>query len=321
MEMDPMWEVVSSVQLLQHGGGRAYFDRWRRQVREVAARSNHVRAAVGALAEVAPHAAYFPDFLTPAMDVPDLDTGIDVVLSTSRARLAEEIGWLRRAARSSAWLDDMGRGDIGALRQLRWALRVYAREVIEAHLPVVEEALRAERAELIHTYLQHGPDGLLAGFEPLMRWEPPVLTVWDYPVERDLHLGGRGLLLVPCYFALCHPVALADPAMRPVLVLPLRPESRLHRERRGDLNALLGHTRAAILHSTVTGSTTSALAQRNNVTPATVSHHIGILRNTGLISTHQRAHRVTHLITPLGLRLLNENPLVASHRIDKTATK
>ena len=34
---------------------------------------------------------------------------------------------------------------------------------------------------------------MLLGMRPLMRWRFPVLEV-DYNVDRDLHLGGRGLI-------------------------------------------------------------------------------------------------------------------------------
>lgn len=308
METDLMWEVVGSVQVLQHGEGGVWFDWWRRYMRDLVARDSRVRAAVHALMEVAPHASYFPDFLTPTVDVPDLDTGIDVVLSTSPPQLREEMTLLRQVTRTTTWLDDISRGDIRALRQLRTALRTYVGEAIEPHRQAIEDALRIERADRVHTYLQYGSDGLLAGFEPLMSWCPPVLTA-DYPVDRDLHLDGRGLLLVPCYFSLQHPVALANPSMRPVLVLPIRPESRFEADCRGvgdELGALLGPTRARILRSALAGNTTAELAKLNNITPATVSHHTGVLRNAGLITTLRRTNCATHLITPLGLRLLDE---------------
>ncbi|WP_367130378.1 ArsR/SmtB family transcription factor [Saccharothrix sp. HUAS TT1] len=307
METDLMWEVVSSVQLLQHGEGGAHFDWWRRHVRDLVARDRKVGAAVRALTAVAPFATYFPDFLTPDVDVPDLDTGVDVVLSTAPARLLDEIDRLRATTGTTAWLDDLARGDLRALGWLRTALRTYVKEVIQPYRQTVEQALGDERADRLHTYLRHGPDGLLAGFEPLMRWRPPVLTI-DYAVDRELHLDGRGLLLVPCYFGLHRPVALADPEMRPVLVFPVRPEFRFtaHHTAGSDLGALLGPTRAAILRSTLAACTTAGLAKLNDISPATVSHHTGVLRNAGLITTHRRANAANHLITPLGMQLLDK---------------
>ncbi|MFD1271279.1 hypothetical protein ACFQ51_02890 [Streptomyces kaempferi] len=47
--------------------------------------------------------------------------------------------------------------------------------------------------------LDGGTQALLEGLRPMARWNAPVLEV-NYPVERDLYLDGRGLLLVPSYF-------------------------------------------------------------------------------------------------------------------------
>jgi len=83
-------------------------------------------------------------------------------------------------------------------------------------------------------------------------------------IETDLYLDGRGLVLIPCYFSLHHPVALADARLRPVLTFPIRTESRLLAggHAGGDhVTALLGATRASILRSVIGDSTTTRLAR------------------------------------------------------------
>ncbi len=141
---------------------------------------------------MAPHAAYFPDLLTPPEDLCGIDQSIDALLSTEPDRLRAEIDLIHPASGPEAsWLDDLTRGRSPTLRQLR-----------------------------------DGPEGLLDALGPATRWDLPVLSV-DYPVDRDLHLDGRGLVLIPCYFALHHPVALADPRLPPALAFPIRTESRL----------------------------------------------------------------------------------------------
>lgn len=198
------------------------------------------------------------------------------------------------------WPDDLSTAGSAALRQ---ALLVYRRCVIEPHLPIIEDGLCTDAAARIHQYLHRGPEGLLRSLGDAARWHPPVLSV-DHAHDRDLHLGGRGLTLIPCYFALRHPVALADP---PALVFPIRTESRLLAGGRagGDqLTALLGATRASILRSVIGGSTTTRLARLVGVAPATVSHHTGVLREAGLIATEREENFARHLITPLGLRVL-----------------
>ncbi|GGU56597.1 ArsR/SmtB family transcription factor [Lentzea flava] len=187
-------------------------------------------------------------------------------------------------------------------QRLHRALRVYFRSVIEPHLPVIEDGVRTEVAAKIQRYLHCGPEGLLEVLGPATRWDPPVLSV-DHPHRRDVHLDGRGLVLVPCYFALHHQVVQADPQ----LAYPIRTECRLLAGGRpgGDhVTALLGSTRASILRSVVGGSTTTRLAKLVGVAPATVSHHTGVLREAGLIATEREENFARHLITPLGLRVL-----------------
>jgi DNA-binding transcriptional ArsR family regulator len=306
-EIDLLWEVVGSAQVLQHRGGGLPLKRWRRRVRERASAAGAVRLAVHTVTTVAPHAAYFPDFLTPTEEVRDIGEGADAVVSASPRRMREEVGRLRPPrAPAARWLDELARGKTAAVRHLHGALRVYFEAVLEPDLPVIGDGLRIACAGGIQRYLRDGPEGLLRWLGPATSWRPPVLAV-DYPVDRDLRLDGRGLVLVPSYFGVYHPVALADPRLRPVLVFPIEARARLlagcHGE--GDhVSALLGPTRATILRSAVTGGTTTRLAQQAGVAPATVSHHTGVLRDAGLITTDRHENLATHLITSLGLAVL-----------------
>ncbi|QKV74132.1 hypothetical protein [Amycolatopsis sp. Hca4] len=136
--------------------------------------------------------------------------------------MAPEVRRIRPTGSAAAsWLDDLGRGKPGALRHLRRSLHLYFKALVEPYLQVVDQGLRTECAAGIQRYLRTGPEGLLGRLGPDVHWQWPILTV-GYPVDRDLHLDGRGLLLIPGYFYLYHPVALADPRLRPVLVFPLR---------------------------------------------------------------------------------------------------
>jgi DNA-binding transcriptional ArsR family regulator len=306
-EIDLLWEVVGSAQVLQHGDGGLPCNHWRRRVRECVRETRAVRLAVHTMTTVAPHAAYFPDFLTPTADVRDIGEGAEAILSAPRWRVREEIGRLRPAGAPAArWLDELARGRTAAVRHLRRALHVYFETLLEPELPVLDEGVRIACAGGIQRYLRDGPEGLLRWLGPATSWRPPVLTV-DYPVDRDLRLEGRGLLLIPTYFGVYHPVALADPRLRPVLVFPIDAGARLLAGRHGagdHVSALLGPTRATILRSAVTGGTTTGLARQAGVALATVSHHTSVLRDAGLITTDRHENLATHAITSLGLAVL-----------------
>lgn len=200
-------------------------------------------------------------------------------------------------------------GAATAMRDLRSALAVYHQMAIRPYLDDIQAAVGTDSAHRAQAYLRHGPEAALFQLAPFATWKRPVLS-FGYPVERDLHLAGRGLVLIPSYFCLHHPVALADPSLRPTLVYPIATATRLLtiENRRGDrLSAVLGHTRSAILRATIDPRTTSALARRIGVTAATVSHHTTVLRESGLITTYRDGSSATHTITPLGLALVAHN--------------
>ncbi|WP_390624038.1 ArsR/SmtB family transcription factor [Fodinicola feengrottensis] len=73
------------------------------------------------------------------------------------------------------------------------------------------------------------------------------------------------------------------------------------------LAALLGSTRALILRAihSCRGATTGRLAKTIGVSAATVSEHVKIMRNSGLLTSTRHAQNVLHIVTPLGRRLLD----------------
>jgi DNA-binding transcriptional ArsR family regulator len=168
-------------------------------------------------------------------------------------------------------------------------------------LDSVEAALRTDIACRMHTYLHDGVEAVLAGVSPGAIWKPPVLTL-PYAFDRDLFLAGRGLRLVPSYYCLLRPVALADPVLPPTLVFPIDPATRLltAKRRPGDhLGALVGSTRAAVLRLVMDGCSTRDLIRRVGVAPATVTYHTTVLRDAGMIITHRVT--VRHMRAAVGL--------------------
>jgi DNA-binding transcriptional ArsR family regulator len=140
-----------------------------------------------------------------------------------------------------------------------------------------------------------------------MRWRPPVLEV-RYPVNRTIHLEGRGLLLTPSYFCWQTAVTLADTDLSPVLVYPVLRELPSAKTSDATAAALLGKTRAAVLRATAPGRTATEIATQIGIGAPTTSHHLTVLRDSGLITTHRTAKTVLHVLTPLGAALLRQHP-------------
>jgi hypothetical protein len=263
---------------------------------------------------LAPHAAYFPDFLTPAYQGGHVEQGIDAVLSTPSARIRRELTLLSAYRKLPGWCGRLADGDVETTTKLGAAFRTYHRTAIGQYWPSIQAHVEADRARRSRDMAAGGVEGLLSGFRPLMRWRPPVLEV-DYPVRQELVLDGRGLLLIPSFFCWRRPVTLVDAESRPVLVYPVEHDLRatrvtVGRERPaagGTLAALLGRNRAAILKAVQDSCSTTELGRRSGTSVASASQHATVLREAGLITTRRHGGFALHTLTPLGADLVAEN--------------
>ena len=310
---DPLWEIVNSFQALIREENALAFGEWRRIVRP------RLGPADGLITALLPPRGYFPDFLTPDLGGSlGLENAVDTVLGTPRADLRGDLARLvaspARPRPLPAEARALAEGTLEALQRLGSALHGYHRRALAAFWPHIRAQVDADRAVRARAVLGGGTDGLLASLRPVLRWQPPVLEA-DYPVDHELRLGGRGLLLQPSFFCSRRPVTLAVPLpdRTPVLVYPIQhtlgwalvPGAT---GRDAGLGALLGRTRAAILQDVVTGRTTGELAERIGISGAAVSQHTAVLRQAGLLLSVRRSKHVLHTITPAGLVLLDGAP-------------
>ncbi|MCX5602367.1 helix-turn-helix domain-containing protein [Streptomyces phaeochromogenes] len=314
---DPLWEIVNSFQALIREENALAFGEWRRIVRP------RLGPADGLLASLLPPRGYFPDFLTPDLGGSlRLESAVDTVLGTPRADLRGDLTTLAaspaRPRPLPAEARTLAEGTLDALQRLGAALHGYHRRALAAFWPHIRAQVDADRAVRARAVLGGGTDGLLASLRPVLRWQPPVLEA-DYPVDHELRLGGRGLLLQPSFFCSRRPVTLAVPLpdRTPVLVYPIQhtlgwalvPGATGRGSGPGaGLGALLGRTRAAVLQDVVTGRTTGELAERIGISGAAVSQHTAVLRQAGLLLSVRRSKHVLHTITPAGLVLLEGAP-------------
>ncbi|MBE1573571.1 ArsR/SmtB family transcription factor [Amycolatopsis roodepoortensis] len=295
---DPLWETVLAMQKLTLDGIPA-FARWRRRVRE-GLRERDARTAVRFLQTIAPPARYFPDFLTPAESEGGLKAGLAALRGTPADRLGREVGLMAQHRRLPSWTHGLAAGT--ALDQVTEALRIAHDTLVAPQWTTVRTQVDTDRAVRSRLAGENGALGLLESLRPAFRWEAPVLTV-RYPVDRDLHLRGRGIRLVPSYFCWDTPVALADDDLPPVLVFPVSHEHEpapLPKH----LATLLGRTRAAVLYAVASCPTSGELADRLGISAAAVSRHTTVLRDAGLITSRRHGAVVLHNLTPVGAALL-----------------
>ncbi|MFC4113641.1 ArsR/SmtB family transcription factor [Nonomuraea zeae] len=302
---DAMWELVLSVHQIAFPAQRTpFFAGWRRRAGGTVS-AEGLEPVVRGLARLGPAAAYFPDFLTPAGQRSCVGEGLEAVLSTPVARIRAEVGKLAALhRRPPSWFGDLADGRPGALDRLGRAVRRYHDAVLAPYERELAAAVGADLAGRTRELAAGGVERLLAGLHPSARWRSPVLSV-DYAVDADLHLNGRGLLLIPTLFGVHNLITLADRDQAPVLVYPVRREALWElpdgaQGRLDVLSDLLGPTRAAALNVVDEGLTTTALAGALGVSPSAASRHATALRKAGLIRTVRRGQRVLHSRTRLG---------------------
>ncbi|MFF3324342.1 ArsR/SmtB family transcription factor [Streptomyces sp. NPDC002889] len=302
---DALWESILSFHRLRDRRGALVFGEWRSQARA------RVSGETRLLAALVPPRGYFPDFLTPPEAREGLDAGLEALRATPPARLRTELA-LAAAQRPAlrmlpGRLAALAEGRSEPLARLVGALRTYWKAALEPYWPHVQARVEADRAVRGRALLDGGADELLASLPPALRWRAPVLEA-DYPVDRELRLDGRGLLLQPSFFCRGTPVVYRDSELPPVLVYPV---SHSGEPAFGDgdaggpsLGRLVGHTRSAVLQSIRDGCTTSELARRAGVSLASASQHAAVLREAGLVVTLRHGNAVLHTLTPLGAALL-----------------
>ncbi|MBO0822936.1 MAG: helix-turn-helix transcriptional regulator [Actinobacteria bacterium] len=309
---DPLWEVLLSAYALRDHHRPLELRLWMQRLRTKQDRMARMRPGAHWLSVLAPLGPYVPDFLTPDAAKDGLDAGLEVMLSTPRSRLSTELQRLAKFVQLPAWVRPIAKGNVAALTDLAEGLRAYHDAAIAPYADLIQASVDADRARRAHSLLDNGLEGMFDGMRPHARWQPPVLEV-DYPVDQQLPLAGRGLRLVPSFFCDQIPISLADPDLPPVLIYPISRDCRWPQVAAIDghrpLDALMGATRAATLRALDVdiGVTTTQLARRLGTSPASASRHASVLREAGLTTTHRNGRAVLHILTQLGVTLLEHD--------------
>lgn len=302
-----MWEILLSGFRVRERSRPVSYRPWVRALTACPSRSAAVRSGCRALRVLAPMGPYFPDFLTPTSARHGLDAGLDALCGTPRRELAGQLEMLARRERLPGWVRPLAYGEVTALTDLAAVLRAYYEAAIAPHHEWAGQSVAADHAHRMSAFRAGGLNAVFESMHPMMRWQPPVLEV-DYAIDKELHLRGRGLRVVPSYF--CHrvPVALADPELPPTLVYPIGQQFRWRQATRPgarrSLDALLGGTRSAVLRSIDHGATTTQIARRLDMSVSTVSRHATVLRDAGFITSHRHDKAILHVLTPLGATVL-----------------
>jgi hypothetical protein len=249
---------------------------------------------------------YVPDFLfpPPAGPLGRIDDDLAALRATPLARVRDEMRLFRGQhphARATAdeWLAHPRR----ELRRLADVLEAFWGRVITPVWPRISAFLDADLAYRSRRLTAVGPAALFGDLGEAVRWRDGRLEV-DVPRhDATVELGGRGLLLMPTAFAATRPAVIDRAPWQPTLIYPARGIATLWEDAPAapdGLARLLGTTRATLLAALAAPRSTTELAERLALSPATASHHLSALRDGGLVTSRRDGRSVLYVRTPLG---------------------
>lgn len=290
--LDPLSEVALAARALRHPGAPRQVSRWRHDVLP------RLAPQMRPLFELVPGKSGFPDFLTPVPE-PNLDRSIGMLLDIETARIAEE---LEGFSLTSPWCRRLASGDAVARRELAVAIKAFDSVALSPFERERQHGFAAIQSTWAETVLAGGVEQLLTSLHPTCTWADPVLSLdagGNY--VNNVYLRGRGLLLYPSAFT-PEPMVLDQPDRPALLTVPVTWGQVMTG---GELAALVGGTRAAVLAALMQSASTTELARRTGISLASASEHARVLRGSGLVATHREAGAAKHRLTPLGRQLLN----------------
>jgi hypothetical protein len=304
--VSPLWETHEAVRTLKRPDRHGYHVPWLRRIRAAAAGLD-----LTPLWLLMPRRGHSPDWLGPPPIGPaaTFEDEIAAVRSAdpdaARADTARSLACTPGALESEhgrTWLADPAR----MVRELADALEAAWRVLVEPEWPRLRALLEADVAFHSRRLAEVGLGALLPELDPRLSWNGRTLTLplhGDY--ERDL--GGQGLVLMPSVFSWPDVVTGFEPPWQPAVVYPARGIAGLWAEpgmRAPEaLVRLLGPNRAAVLAALDDPATTTTLAHRLALAPSSVSSHLTVLRNAGLLTCRRYGHQVLYMRTPLGMAL------------------
>ena len=312
--ISPVWETLAALRVLLEPQRRKYHLPWLDAVLP-----DLEQLDIWPLLVLSPHAGWTPDFLTPAPAGPDsgIAEQLAMVRSTPLELVAHEVrmSLTMRGGEpvpDAAWLllDDPAatRAMLADRLEECWQL------LIAPHWPRLRDLLQADLLYRTRLLGDYGLEHMLGDLNSRVRWTGRSLVVQQADAARH-RLAGSGLLLMPSAFVWPNVVLIIDPPAQPTLVYPARGIAELwqpaHTSHFAALGRLLGRTRASLLESLAEPASTHTLARRHGLAPSTVSEHLTVLHQAGLITRRRHRHDVMYEQTSLGSDLAGPSADVA----------
>ncbi len=260
---------------------------------------------------VHPAGRWAPDFLFPEVDGPEvgIEDQLDALARVEDDHVAAELAgvWEQRplpeAARAA--LD----GPRPFAEVLAGQMRAYWELALAPHWSRIRGALEEDVAHRAGQTLRGGLFDLLADLHHEVSVDGAVLRI-DKPHHEDATYRSARLTLVPAVFIWPHLMLAHSAPGAFQLTYPARGVGRVwdgisaDPGARDDLGSLLGRTRAAVLASLAAPMSTTTLARELGQSPATISQHLAVLRDCGMVRSWRSGRSVLYQQTALAASLV-----------------
>ena len=302
----PVEELVASLRVLHDPGRQPMYRRWLSAVRP---RLGGLR--IDLLTALAPTGRYLPDFLLPPPSGPwgELAEELDAVAAAPPAAVRADIETMCEGRPLPAVLRPLYDDPTSHLPAVVREMDRYWQAAVQ---PFWQRLRALSTADLAHRMEQFASGGLarvLGNLHPEMAFANGLLQI-DKPQHGHLRfdLAGTGIVLMPCGFTWPTLSVDCSGVDQPVVVYPPRGVAELWEEpppeQPDPLAALVGRTRAMLLATLGLPRTTTQLAAQLGLSPAAVSQHLKILKDTSLVTARRRGRLVLYQRTAAASALL-----------------
>ncbi|WP_344238317.1 helix-turn-helix domain-containing protein [Kribbella hippodromi] len=302
--LSPVWEAVTSVRALSNNTARSVHGPWTQKVRPVIEGDD-----LTLLRALIPSYGYIPDFLTPAPPrrSTSFESGLAAIAATPHDLVVDELSRLHHDT-PHPMLPDLIARPAKALELITAALATYWQRAIEPDWRRMRALLQEDLAFRLDELASGGIERLFRNLHPSISYSSDRIEI-NRPFCCDGEpMTGQGVLLVPCVFTWPAGLAVTGAPHVPTITYPPRGLGRLWEDTQDTTDSpladLVGRTRAAIVSHLDLPMSTTHLAHQLGVSAPTLSVHLSILRNAGVVTSRRDGRTVLYHRTPLGHQLL-----------------
>jgi DNA-binding transcriptional ArsR family regulator len=310
--LSPLWETMTSVRALSNNTARSVHGPWLQKVRPTIEGDD-----LTLLKALIPPYGYVPDFLTPAPPrrSTSFESGLAAVAGTPLDLVADELARLHTDT-PHPLLPELIAHPATGLERITTALESYWHRAIEPDWRRMRALLQEDLAFRLDELASGGMERLFRNLHPSIHYRSDRIEI-ERPFCCDgVPMAGQGVLLVPCVFTWPAGLAVTGAPHIPTITYPPRGLGRLWEDRQDTTDSpladLVGRTRAAIVSHLDLPMSTTHLAHQLGVSAPTLSVHLSILRNAGVVASRRDGRTVLYHRTQLGHQMLSASTRLAT---------